>query len=1379
MKFLKILIILEFSIFLVKSKYNSNYDITDFSTKEIINSIIEEEETKELNENVLYNQTAFQNEEYKYKINIPYNSSIKRVFIDVLTYAGEVEVNISYPHNLEVNDYISINKIYLSVKIKDNTFNNSDTGYIIFYVKALTKTFYTILCNLGTDENEVTLTRNELPTGLSYLITVDPSKKEENNIVTFNVNKKNEANNLMFSFYSLNCKINVSKTFVDSEGKLITKDLFFFEFLSYDIFDSNKQKENFTQTIDYRIDVLEKDYSKFPNLLCQLYAYGIELTNDHNELTKDILIPDNIPQQVVFNNNVKHVSFGYIHVEPKNNIIITFNLKHKAQYKIKLYYSNIKRDIEEIILDNSILHLSSDEWRNYINGNESCYIKLDITLEKSNGNAISLIEFIIKSVESNIVSYIPRNILRLDYAKNMNSQYYYTELGGDEEGFIALNFYRGSGMIYARIVQKDNKEINGTWRGSFILPNEKNSIPMNNYIKKVEFNTNNYNCSLGCYLLINICSNVIINYEEIINYPFSVIVHTNIMTKDYDQIPKINIQVNEFIIGSIKEKYPQQIIFEFYSVTLNSDAKFVMIDFQSNSGGLFINIGTKRPLVHNSHYSFFPKGDNTIFVLSKYEILNKTQFLNNSTSIENVILTFGVWTNISDSIYTTPFAFIVRLQNGDANDLYRVNSDQKSFCFSKEIKDKNIFRCVYMIDNNQFSHINSLLVYPTFHNKFGNYNMYGKIIHKSFLKDDNLFELFPTSNDYDISNSYYQPDFLLIERGLEINKYLFVSIESDTETTIELISSFYFFQLSLTINPSTPQLIMVFKIHKYNLSFSSNDNETINIKGINGKAELFWSSNPSKRYYLRGRNDRLSIISERKEKSDLIVVSESDQFIFFIEYNIRSLNYNFDQLILDESNNYCYSENYFPLMYYALLNSFIFEKKEYYELFFSFDALENENNTSKYYRNTLFEINGFIVREYIVYLIKKNLLPQFAIDSDKILGKYDPALKTGLIRISNDNIETSGIKDHENPYIFLIINEKDVDNDKNKVKLNYKRISLEMAAIKSKQDVFASELSYQFGKIDKNENNRKYKLRIDNSFKYMNLKFSCLNNTALSIKIENYNELKEGKEEYGRKIYSFKTTPEIKSFTLVISRNNDDMNSEQYFTFQYTHSNNPYNNDYSIKDTKIYIDEKVETKTDNNIIVNYKISITPVENYRKYNIKYIIRPLNDKSMKGSKSDLSLRFDKAEYILEYNNPEIDPDKNKLVFNYNNIPDSIEYIQIIAQIVDEEVIEYLSYDIKPLKEIGKEDKNKEKKYLIIAISIGSVFAIITITLIVITIIVKCKNKGLIDKVTKISFTLEEDSVLGVRKKKNSKDDEFKKILFPNKKIKQNEDEEFILN
>ena len=79
---------------------------------------------------------------------------------------------------------------------------------------------------------------------------------------------------------------------------------------------------------------------------------------------------------------------------------------------------------------------------------------------------------------------------------------------------------------------------------------------------------------------------------------------------------------------------------------------------------------------------------------------------------------------------------------------------------------------------------------------------------------------------------------------------------------------------------------------------------------------------------------------------------------------------------------------------------------------------------------------------------------------------------------------------------------------------------------------------------------------------------------------------------------------------------------------------------------------------------------------------------------------------------------------------------DYIQVIAQIKNKEVVEYLSYDLS-------QDLKKDSgllggtKGIIILVVIGSLLLIIVIALIIVIIVFNNKNKDLLDKVNKVSF------------------------------------------
>lgn len=148
----------------------------------------------------------------------------------------------------------------------------------------------------------------------------------------------------------------------------------------------------------------------------------------------------------MFGKNNKHVSYGYAHVDYENDFFIKFNSKHKAEYKVKIYYENIKREKEELIMI-----LRKSEWEDRCKDkNRICYIQIDITLNEIKNEENPVLEFSIKSISSNYVSYITKNILKIDYVQNNDPQYYYTELVENEKGFIIVNFIRGDGKVLCK-----------------------------------------------------------------------------------------------------------------------------------------------------------------------------------------------------------------------------------------------------------------------------------------------------------------------------------------------------------------------------------------------------------------------------------------------------------------------------------------------------------------------------------------------------------------------------------------------------------------------------------------------------------------------------------------------------------------------------------------------------------------------------------------------------------------------------------------------------------------------------------------------------------------------------------------------------------------
>ena len=1292
----------------------------------------------ELIENHYFNQFSLKDEEHKYKIKIAGESNIKKIFIDIMTYIGDVEITINSPKDLNYGSYVSINKIYLSLKVDEY---KEKIDNIIFTVKGTSNTYYTALVNFIRDEKveEDSQITNKLETGMPYLVTIDTTKKNKNKNANKIVKIMNEKHYdfipMMVNFYSLNCKINVTQSYNDN-GILKEENAKVFDHLSQDVIDPNNKRYD-NEQLEYRINVIENDTSQYEGELCKLFASAIELSDKHEDNSRDILIPDNIPQQIMFGKNINHVSYGYVHVDFENDLLIKFNLKHKAKYIVKLYYENVQKGEEEIITANDIIIIKKADWEDRCKDKTRvCYIQIDISLNKINIEENPVLEFSVKSMASNFVSYIIKNMFKIDYVQNNNPQYYYTEIGEKENGFIIANFLRGSGKVYAKVVEKQikSKEDNADWRGKYKLPTENEELKMDPFTKKLNFFTNKKNCQNGCYLLIKILSDVEGGNIPIDrNYPYSLIVHTYPIHEINQNLPVMNIPLDEYIIGNIDNLEKNQNIYEFYTVWLNSDANKVIIDFQSGAGELFINVGNNKPKFDNNHFKFGPSGKDTIYTLKKEDILKYAN--NKSSSLKDIILTIGIWVNNTDSIYTTPYAFIIRLEDDTLNNIYKINSDQKALCNPKKVG--NIFRCLYVIEYDYISTYNDLFVYATANDESASLNIYANYIDAELydMGDISLQNLIPTKKNTKFPNEDQNVDYLYIKEGLNKTSYLFISIEVKKETIIELMSSFFLYQNGITPKPSSPQLFIVKNNLNLTLNFPKEYKEMINLICIGGKAEIYWVSDENNKYYLKGRDDRLSITSLNPNKEHKLIISSKEHiengngFIFYLNYNKRINNFNIDALDLNKSIYYVYLDNDLPISYYAPLFKSNMKSDDFYEIFFTFNNLQNDiKKELTFYENIPFDVNAFIVKESDVYDLR--ILPDMKVSSNVIIkGVYDQAIRTGIIRISETDIDNSNISKIERPYLYLKIDKTEEFKNIRK----YNKLGIETTALKSSSGVSISELSNQFGCLTKYENERKYVLRINQSFKYMNLQFSCLEDN-LSVLIEGREkDLKLEETKYGKSFYSLKIQEkENKTTNLIVRRNNNSkLLNDEYFMLQYTYSNDKVNNQYSISNTTLKV-----IKRENSGLADYLIELTPVNNSSDYDITYIIRLIFDGEMPKI-PDLSMKFNKQN-VKEYYNPT--EKNNKLNLNITNINKNVKYVQVIAQIRNNEVVEYMSYNLTDQFQIEKISQNKDNQdnmILIIIISVVAFLFIFVIILVTFACIYNRKAKDLIDKVNSISF------------------------------------------
>lgn len=1324
--------------------------------------IYKDENIIELEDENFFNQFVLKDEKHNYKIKIAGESGVKKIFIDLMIYVGDVKVDITglQKDKLKADLYYQANKIFISVKINENSENIKDDLY--FSVIGNNNTYYTTLVTFANKETEVdSFITNKLQSGMSYLVTIDSSVYDEtgykNKIIIFKNERAFDLIPYMVTFYSLNCEIETYKRYDNQETELEKYEKFY-----QDVVSPLDEERYLFSEYEYRIKIKSPDLSQYSGSLCKIYASAIELSLGHEgQFSRDILVPDNIPQQIRFEKNVKHVSFGYIHVDFNYDLLVKFNPKHAAKYRVKIYYENYERKEEVTVVSNNVLILPKSEWNETAckDSTRVCYITLDITREIENEqeeNYYPVLEFSIKSINTYSVAYVPKNQLKIDYVRDNAPQYYYTEIGSNENGFIMVNFLRGSGKVYARIVHdKEEPEENAVWRGKYRLPTDGEEIEFEPFTETLHYYTYD-DCQYGCFLLLSVFSDV--KGFEFLNryYTYSLIVRSSPDNVDYLVSPIISIPLDQYIVGSVEPSSQENRMFSFYSVLLNYDADEVVIDFQSDVAGIFINVGDIKPVIGNADFEHWSKGFDSVYRIPKEKIMEKVQTMSQKEKgLRDIVLTIGVATNLIDSIFTTPFSFAVRLVIKEI-EIYRVNSDEKVLCQPKTTYFSDNYRCVYVIDYNFVHLFSAFFIYANVQDKSAKFDIYANYISAvdyEIKKDpEELNSLIPNENSNAFSTKKDKSDYLFIPEGTNREEYLLVSVETDKNTIIEFLTSLMIFQQEISPNPSSPQLFSAMGGQEFYITLPEKYQVIVNIECIGGEGEFSWDFAPENTYKLKGRDDRLSITSNpsnnphKLKVKDLSSESINNPLVFILDYNIRVDYINFDALNLEKSINYVYVDSDFPITYYSPLDKFndkLDNSNSYYDIFFTFDILETkEEKKNTYYENHPFVVHGFIVRQSLVYEARLNRQLAPKVDENTIFGFYDQAVRTGLIRITQENIKKWQEQEIEKPYLYLEIDKEEGFKNIR----SYKRVSLGTSVSYSNSEIPLSEMANQFGYLDINQNEINYYLRNNKNNTYMFLEFSSVDdNLAISLGNQDLDKKTEKYESYGKTIYYFDTKNLGNSAKFTVKRK-DTQNEKtlQYFLFRYyfedTFDKDKYkyklaNNNVSVKQLK-YDDGKSD----------FTIKLSPLEiqdsKAKEYNVTYILRLVDEEKSMPKKANIAIKPVK-QIIKEFYDPVLNNGEKELTFQiYDVNAKDIKYVEVILQVRHEELLEYLSYNIA--KDINIENtKRKQNKSndnntpIIVCSIIGGFLLIIVIVLIVVIIIFNNKNKDLLDKVNKVSF------------------------------------------
>ena len=1278
-----------------------------------------------------FSQYILEEKYSQYYIDISGEPNAKEIHLDVLIINGDISIEILNDETYKTvvqKKYILSNKIFYTIH-RDA---NSNLKRLLVTINAKMNSYYIIEYKLIRNTGDEPI--HDIYTGINYLIPILKGSGNEKIINIHNTKLLNEET-YYTSFYSLNCKFELNRIENGKYEQIISSGNYGEDTIE------NKETTDEENVYSYQIKLKDNAESSYNGDMCMVYVSSVELMEEKNYLAqKEILVTEGIPQRILFKKRDYKIKFIYPNVNKDKDATIYFEVINSANFSYTIEYNNNKND-NGYFSQSKLLYINQNKINENCEDGDLCNIIVSIGLAEEVRNN-PMIEITIREI-GNIPYYLPIGVAKKDFLSGVNKLNLFTTLGKNDQGFVTVDFARGSGLVYAKIVPIEGYgDDNPEWR-QYELPKAiENNLAYDFYNKKLTFKTEHtQNCKDGCYLLLSIESSDSGSLSE--NFrSFQLSITVNLVPqKDLkDNGPIIQIQPEQYIVGSLtdKEKMKNNDMYEFYQVSIPLDAKKVEIDWQSDSATLLLNEGEKRPLISDSE---------------KFESRNDTVF-EVDISKNSVYLTLGVYSDILESPYGNSYSFRVHFKK-DLN-IYKVDSDQKTLCKPDRIDD-NEYRCLFMVIYEEFDFIYDTMIYAKSQSLSASTYMYGKFIgteiYDNFDKNS-LEENIPGENSkYNTKRDRIDFIFLTLP---DLYSHFYVSVISDKPDIIEFISSFKTFDNQLSPNPSSVQLFAVNNDPSINLKFRTTKPLLINIVSLYGSIKLHFKDDDKVEYFLRGRDDRISLAIPNDGNEENLIIenpnyNEEDKYIpgeeiktempgiaFYLEYFLRPENLNFDEISIGKTSEMVYKKSDFPIYYYSKLNN----KDKDINVFFNFHDVNFTYSTSnKIMSSDDLSLKANIIPQRTVYNIKTGAQSRPNVENT-IEGKFDPALQAGYLYLPSDYLDNN-FENITNPTLYLSFGKK--NNDK-----VFNKIRLELTVAEKNSEIPVTEKIYQYGNI-KGDEIVSYKLKVDNYTGYMRIQFSANSRNldfALSDSPNKKNNLITGidkKEERGLHFFTFNKPNKDYIYMNVFAKDAKTDSKLNNYVFKYINAKEKE----SFYEYKILNEvEDIKTNLEKSVLT---VKFNRIEN-KNVDVTYSLKISKKWGQCKDELNKTIAFtENSPTVVQAYNPSGDG----IIMKYDNFDDNddLAYIEIIAQIKDGPIIEYVAYnpvieiksekidnDDKPIEKKDEDDDDDDDKKIIIAVvaSIGSAILIILIALVFIIFIYNRKTKDLLQQVNKISFS-----------------------------------------
>ena len=727
---------------------------------------------------------------------------------------------------------------------------------------------------------------------------------------------------------------------------------------------------------------------------------------------------------------------------------------------------------------------------------------------------------------------------------------------------------------------------------------------------------------------------------------------------EFDVFQEGNININKTVIS-----YNYQI-----SIKNKSELGKIFFDYQSDFGYLNIsfNKGGKKNTVFQSQEK------NNFFILDLNDVLNNESLIGDDFVVMNVQVAFD---NIQPNFN---FDFSLKASLKKSINILEINSEHQILCKTEKVDkdddEDNKYRCLFVVVNkdnitNSEENEKNLLLFPFINENIDdlNLNIYADYINKTIydnFDNETLSQLIPNNNSqYKNKIINKTTNFIRIE-NITHEKYLYVSIETNKETLLEILSQ----EISENKNAyelTNPKKIQTISINGLNasisLDFTKSDisEYSILLTTVYGKSTIYFEDNPNEKYTADVRENSLFLSLDSK-KGKLILEKIDEGHVFYIT-------------VLDKEKSVINE------LIYSRASRFSFNNIPEQMLFYENIPVNNDSVNINFQLYNILQINNTF--NICVALLSKEEMQEIKYNISKINnmtfiaeGQLSPISLSSNIHLNHD------LNNENKSNVFIILQPTfDTSN---------KKMILGISLTKVNSLIYPSERIYYYGELNKYdrvtyklEGNEKYHLmRLELGHNSGDINWSVkrtyeeknytMNDTDLSFVIEywhNGRELLTMYIENGEDIY-------LTIFKKQNIRRNKNISYNYVFKYINAGKNGDFKNYVVKQDNLIYNEDDKAIKIyefwnvhPKNVIMSYYMRTIQYDNY------VTSETLNSISLIESKG--SFLTDKA-YITDEETSE-----NLVEFYLRNSLNAMKSYFLncyIAVIEDNNNIELLSYE-----------------------------------------------------------------------------------------------------